>query len=71
VFSGPAWRRLGEVAERAEREGWRFEVVGTSSIRHANPPGWYRSFPIEGLIGLIVKKINSRGSVTWVQDRRE
>ena len=71
VCSGPAWQRLAEVADRAEREGWRFELVGTSSIRHANPPGWYRSFPIEQLIGLIIKKINSRGSVTLVQDRRE
>lgn len=70
VFSGAAWRRLGGVAERAAREGWRFEVIGTSSIRHRNPPGWYRSFPIEHLIGLIIKKINSRGSVTLVQDRQ-
>ena len=71
VFSGPAWRRLGEVAERAAREDWRFDLVGTSSVWHASPPAWYQSFPIEPLIGLIIRKINSRGSVTLVQDRRE
>jgi ribose-phosphate pyrophosphokinase len=71
VLSGPAWQRLGQLVERAEREGWSFQLVGTSSIRHADPPVWYRSFPIEHVISLIIKKINSRGSVTLVQDRRE
>lgn len=70
VLSGPAWERLGGVAERAQREGWRFTVVGTSCISHPHPPPWYREFPVEPLVAQVVRSINQRGSVTRVSEER-
>ncbi len=71
LFSGPAWERLHAVKENAGKEGWNFQVVGTSTVVHENAPDWYHSFPIEKLLGAILEKINSRGSVTGVQNQRE
>ena len=68
MFNGPAWKRLTDIRARAEREGWEFNMVGTSVIRHENTPDWYHTFPIESLIALVLEKINSRGSVTGVQN---
>jgi ribose-phosphate pyrophosphokinase len=64
LMSGSAWESLGSLSERADREGWRFRVVGTTSIAHENTPGWYEVYPIEPLISQVISKINSRGSVT-------
>ena len=43
-------------------------MVGTSVIRHENTPHWYHTFHIESLIAQVLEKINSRGSVTGVQN---
>lgn len=70
LFNGAAWDRLAGVAARAESEGWTFNMVGTSVILHKDTPDWYRTFPIEGLIAQVLEKINSRGSVTGVQNEQ-
>ena len=69
ILSGPAWSRLGAVAARAEAEGWRFRLVGSASVVHANPPSWYRSYPISPLLAEVIEQLNQRGSVTGVQER--
>lgn len=67
VFSGPAWERLGGLAARAESEGWRFRVVGTSCVEHAGAPSWYLSYDIAPLLGRVIRSINRRDSVTGAQ----
>ncbi len=71
VFSDPAWERLHAVKDMAEKDGWNFQVVGTSTITHDDTPDWYHSFQIEKLLAAILEKINLRGSVTGVQDQHE
>ncbi len=71
LLSDPAWERLTAVKQRSVDEGWDFQMVGTSSVTHGNTPDWYHSFRIEKLLAAILEKINSRGSVTGVQDQRE
>ncbi|MFT7687999.1 MAG: ribose-phosphate pyrophosphokinase [Candidatus Azotimanducaceae bacterium] len=71
IMSEPAWDRLSEVYERAKKENWRFNFVGTSTVEHEQTPGWYHSFGIENLIGTVIQKINSRGSVAKVHNDRE
>ncbi len=68
LMNGPAWERMAGISERAEKEGWRFNMVGTSVIDHQETPDWYHIFPIESLIAEILEKINLRGSVTGVQN---
>jgi len=69
VLSGPALENLNRIDAQAKKEGWTFSLVGTSTIDHAKAPDWYSFFPIEKLIGTIIQKINSRGSVTKVSER--
>jgi ribose-phosphate pyrophosphokinase len=64
LLSDPAWQRLSDVAKRADEEGWRFRMVGTSTVAHEGTPEWYLTFPIQSLIAQVITKINSRGSVT-------
>ncbi len=64
VLSGPAWARLAELHERAHREGWRFSVVGTSSVEHRNTPAWYTSYDIAPLLGRVIRSLHTRTSVT-------
>ena len=71
LMSSNAWEKLSEVRTRAENEGWSFEFVGCSTVEHHDAPEWYHSFRIEKLVGTIVQKINSRGSVSQVQRDRE
>jgi len=71
VFSEPAWARLTALRESSEAEGWKFQVVGTSTIDHPQAPSWYRQFPIEQLVANVLEKINSRGSVTGVQNHQQ
>ena len=71
VLSPPAWSRLRALRERADAEGWRFVVVGTSAIRHPDAPPWYREYPIEQLLAEVITKLNSRGSVTGAQESDE
>ena len=70
LFSGPAWERLASLRERAVAEGWALDIVGTSVIEHKKPPDWYHTFRIEPLVARVIEKINSRGSVTGVQEQR-
>lgn len=70
VFSDPAWSRLEALYERSVREGWQFQVIGTSSITHQQTPTWYAEFRIERLVAAVLEKINSRGSVTGVQNHQ-
>jgi len=67
VFSAPAWDRLADMAERAATEGWRFTVVGTSSVRHTDTPPWYRSYDLGPLLALVIRNIHARGSVSSAQ----
>ena len=71
IMSDPSWDRLSEVYKRATDEGWSFNFVGTSTVEHKETPDWYHSFGIEQLIGTIIQKINSRGSVSKVHNDRE
>jgi ribose-phosphate pyrophosphokinase len=64
LLSGPAKARLDGIAERAQKEGWQFELLGTSIVPHAEAPSWYHSFSIEPLLARVITTINSRGSVT-------
>jgi len=66
VFSKPAWERLTAVKRKADLEGWKFQVVGTSAVSHENTPSWYHCYQIEEVVSLVVEKINSRGSVTEI-----
>ena len=66
VFSQPAWERLAAVKEKATKEGWDFQVVGTSAVTHEKTPDWYHCYHIEELVAQVVEKINSRGSVTGI-----
>jgi len=67
VLSGPAWDRLTTLADRADAEGWRFRVVGSTSVLHADTPDWYLPFPISPLLAGVIERINGRGSVTGIQ----
>ena len=71
IMSGPAWARMSELKERSIKEGWKFDFVGTSTVQHTDTPDWYHVFHIEKLLATIIQKINSRGSVTQVQQDRE
>ncbi len=68
LLNGPAWESLEKINQRAIREGWVFNMVGTSVIDHRDTPDWYHVFQIEPLIARVLEKINSRGSVTGVQN---
>lgn len=67
IMSGPAWKRLGALAARAQAEGWKFTVVGSTAVCHPNPPPWYREYPITHLLADVVRSLNEQGSVTGVQ----
>jgi ribose-phosphate pyrophosphokinase len=67
VFSGPAFARLQTIADRALAEGWRFRVVGSTSIVHEDAPDWFVRYPISALLADVIGRINGRGSVTGVQ----
>jgi ribose-phosphate pyrophosphokinase len=68
VFSDPAWKRLADLREKAESEGWELKIVGSNVIDHGDTPDWYHTFHIEGLVARVLEKINARGSVTGVQN---
>ena len=67
VLSGPAVQRLQALADRAQSEGWRFSMVGTSSVQHAGLPDWYHSMPLAPLLARAVERIHTRGSVRDLQ----
>ncbi len=68
ILSDPAWARLGEIAERARQQGWRFAVVGSASVQHVHMPGWFWTYPIAPLLADVVTQLNHRGSVTSAQE---
>lgn len=70
VFSGPAWDRLDGLARQATEEGWRFRVVGTTSIIHGTTPSWYLAYDIAPLLARVLRSVNRRGSVTGAQRDR-
>lgn len=69
VLSGPAWARLGDLREQAKSRGRDLRVVGTSTVRHKEPPSWYREFPIEQLLARVIRSVNTRGSVRALEER--
>lgn len=71
LFTEPAWERLTRIRQQAENDNWEFQLVGTNVICHENTPDWYNTFHIESLVAQILEKINSRGSVTGVQEQTE
>ena len=68
LMNGEARTKLDLIFQKALENNWKFQMVGTKVVEHLNPPTWYLSFPIEKLIARAVEKINSRGSVTKVQN---
>jgi ribose-phosphate pyrophosphokinase len=68
LFSGPALKRLDGLATRALAEGWRFRVVGSTSIRHERLPIWFEGWRVEPLLAEVIRMLNQRGSVTGVQE---
>lgn len=64
VFSGPALDRLTNIAQRADHEGWRFRVAGTTAIEHTNMPDWYVAFDLAPTLAGVITAINSRASAT-------
>lgn len=68
LLSAPAMERLQGLADRAALEGWRFAMVGTSSVRHEGLPSWYSSMDLEPLLAKAVERIHTRGSVRALQD---
>ena len=70
LMSKGAWQRLEQMAARANSEGWSFQVIGTNTVYHRQTPSWYNAFPLENLVARVITNINSRGSVTQVQDHR-
>lgn len=67
LMTDPAWERMNDLAARAEAEGWRFRLVGTSAIHQHSPPGYYMEYPVEPLLSEVIGHINRRGSVTGAQ----
>lgn len=68
LFSGPAKERLGNLAARAVDEGWRFRVVGSTSVRHDDALPWFEAWRVEPLMAEVIRMLNQRGSVTGVQE---
>jgi hypothetical protein len=54
---------MGAIARQADSQGWRFRLIGTTSVLHESPPDWYTACPIEPLLAQVITKINERGSV--------
>jgi hypothetical protein len=52
-------------------EGWRFRVVGSTSVVHPSPPDWFGAFDIAPLLAEVINSINGRGSVTGAQEADE
>lgn len=71
LMSGPAWDRMTAVYQRAESEGWRFRLVGTSAVHHEDTPDWYIEYRIEPLMGVVIDHINRRGSITTAQQEED
>ena len=71
LLTDPAWERLTQIHDRANSEGWDFQMVGTSVINHRDTPDWYHTFQVEKLIARVVEKINSRDSVTGIQNEAQ
>lgn len=68
LHSAPAWDRLDDLAERARKRGFKFAVVGTTSVVHVGAPDWYQSFPLEAVLAEVVHSVNARGSVRGVTE---
>jgi len=71
VMSGPAWDRLGALADRAAAEGWVFRVVGSSAVPQVDAPAWFQTYRVARLLADVVRSLNERGSVTDVQEADE
>ena len=68
LMNGDCWEKLERIYKKSVSDGWRFSMTGTSVVDHKDPPAWYTTYRIEKLIARVLEKINSRGSVTSVQD---
>jgi ribose-phosphate pyrophosphokinase len=68
LLSGPAWDRMSAMHARSVDEGWRFRLVGTSSVCHADAPDWYLEFALEPLLAKVLRNMHAGGSVTQVQE---
>ncbi len=64
VFSDPAIERMAALADRASAEGWRFVVVGTTSVEHTGLPSWYQPYDLAPMLAQVIASINNRASVT-------
>ncbi|MCP4810442.1 MAG: ribose-phosphate pyrophosphokinase [Proteobacteria bacterium] len=68
LLSGPAWTRLGALADRAAAEGWTFSFIGSTSVRHPQWPSWYVPYEVEHLLAKVIRNVNGRGSVSRAQE---
>jgi phosphoribosylpyrophosphate synthetase len=69
LLSGRAWERLNGLARAARERGVGFNVVGTSTVVHRDPPPYYRSFSLVPLMAQVIGSVNTRGSVADVVRR--
>jgi ribose-phosphate pyrophosphokinase len=68
LLSDPAIERLDKLAATARQDGWKFALVGTSSVPRSQAPDWYLEYAIEPLLAKVITRLNTHGSVTGVQD---
>ena len=69
LLSGPGWDRLNALWDAANARGTTLRVAGTSGIHHPDPPAWYSEFPVEPLLGKVIRSVNTRGSVRAAEER--
>jgi len=67
IFSDPAWERMHQLYEQARARGVRFELAGTDSILHPDPPPFYRHFSLVSLLANVIRQVNTRGSVRAIE----
>ncbi len=64
ILSGPAWERLHHLREAADARGVQFAFAGTDAVEHRDPPSWYHSFPLDGVLADVLRQVNACGSVS-------
>ena len=64
LLSGEGRARVDALQAEASRRGVRFQLIGTSSVDHADPPADYRSFDLAPLLASVIRRVNTRGSVS-------
>ncbi|NCG18859.1 MAG: ribose-phosphate diphosphokinase [Rhodobacterales bacterium] len=69
LLSEPAWERLSALKAKADARGVAFDLVGTTSVVHKNPPAWLHLCPLEPMLAKVIRRVNGRGSVRALEER--